>query len=227
MKKITAVIVARGGSKRLLRKNVLVIAGKTLVGHKICQLQQSSLIDNIIVGSEDDEILAEAKRYGAEPVRRPEFFCDEQRATANDMIRNMCELIHTDIVVWAHCTNPLVSGKTYDAAIKALSAKASGEYDSLVSVAELKEHLWDSTLKPFNYNPYDTRHVLASDLKPLYKQDGAIFIQDYENMVRNHYFFGKKPLLYIMPEEEILDINTLHDFQLAKAFIESQATANS
>src|SRR5687768_16133461 len=99
MAKVTAVIVARGGSKRLLNKNLLEIGGKTLVGHKIVQLQESTAIDNIIVGSENDSILAEAVRYGAEPVRRPDFYCDDTRASANEMIGNMCGLIHTDIVV--------------------------------------------------------------------------------------------------------------------------------
>lgn len=222
MTKTTAVIVARGGSKRVLRKNLLMIAGKSLVAHKILQLQQSASITEIVVGSEDDEILAEAARYGVQAVRRPELYCDETRATANDMIRNMCELIKTDVVVWAHCTNPLVSGATYESAIQAFVRESASGHDSLLSVAELKEHLWNHDKQPLNYNPYTSRHVLASELKPLYKQDGAIFIQPYEQMAKNHYFFGKTPYLYVMPEEEVWDINTVHDFQLAKAFLESQ-----
>jgi CMP-N-acetylneuraminic acid synthetase len=221
MTKVTAVIVARGGSQRVLRKNVLEIAGQTLVGRKITQLRQCPAIHNIIVGSEDDEILAEAARYGVEAVRRPEFYCDETRATANDMIRNMCELFLTDVVVWAHCTNPLVTGKTYADAIAIYFDKTKQGFDSLLSVAELKEHLWDSNQQPMNFDPYAASHVLASQLPSLYKQDGAIFIQPYEQMATNHYFFGKNPYLFTMPESEVLDINTLHDFRLAKAYIES------
>jgi CMP-N,N'-diacetyllegionaminic acid synthase len=222
MTKVTAVIVARGGSKRVLRKNVLMVAGKTLVAHKIGQLQQCPAITNIIVGSDDDQILAEASKHGAEAVKRPEFYCDEERASANDMIGNMCSLIRTDIVVWAHCTNPLVSGKTYGAAIDAYFRESAKGHDSLISVAELREHLWGKDGKPLNYNPYAKRHVIAAELEPIYKQDGAIFIQPYEQMAANHYYFGQKPYLYVMPDNEVLDINTMHDFALAKAFLEAQ-----
>jgi CMP-N,N'-diacetyllegionaminic acid synthase len=221
MSKVTAVIVARGGSTRVLRKNMLEIAGKTLVAHKISRLQQCAGVHEVVVGSEDDAILAEAARYGATPVRRPEFYCDETRATANDMIGNMCALIRTDTVLWAHCTNPLVSAATYDRAMQRYVEKSAEGFDSLLSVAEMKEHMWGSDHKPLNYDPYAKTHVLASHLPPLFKQDGAIFIQPYAQMARNHYFFGSRPYLFVMPESEVLDINTVHDFALARAFMES------
>lgn len=215
---ITAVIVARKGSERVPSKSLLKIDGLSLIARKICQLKECKKISRIILGSDSDEMLEEGIKYGAEIVRRPDYYCDEKVASANEMIQNMCSLIETDIICWTHCTNPLVSSQTYDKAISAFLNNT--EYDSLLSVVELKEHLWKDG-KPFNYNPYAKRHVPARELPPLYMQDGAIFIQYHKNMLENSYFFGKKPFLFTIPNEEFLDINDYKDYVIAKYLIEN------
>lgn len=217
-KEITAIIVARKGSKRILSKSLLKLNNETLIERKIQQLKNSKLINRIVVGSDSDEMLSVAQKAGAEIVKRPDFYCDESVATANDMIKNMCDLISTDIVVWAHCTNPLLSSQTYDNAISVF-IKNYPKYDSLLSVTELKEHLWEDN-KPLNYNPYAAKHTPARDLPPLYMQDGGIFIQPYCQMKKNSYFFGQRPYLFKIPSEEFLDINEMKDYLLAKALLE-------
>lgn len=92
----------------------------------------------------------------------PDYYCDESVASANEMIGNMCSLIKTDVVVWAHCTNPLLSSNTYDRAVETYFQNLP-EYDSLLSVVELKEHLWKDG-HPFNYNPYAPKHTPAREL---------------------------------------------------------------
>lgn len=217
---VTAIIVARKGSKRIKLKSLLKLGGESLVERKIRQLKQCVNIHRVVLGSDSDEILKEAEKAGAETVRRPKYFCDEELASANEMIRNMMELISTDIVVWAHCTNPLLSPKTYDKAIEAYCSNFP-KYDSLLSVVELREHLWKDG-RPFNYNPYTSRHVTARELPPLYMQDGGIFIQDYLSMKKNSYFFGNRPLLYEIPKNEFLDINEYRDYLLAKCIVEQE-----
>lgn len=163
-------------------------------------------------------MLEHAKKAGAEVVVRPDFYCDESLASANDMIHNMMTLIKTDIVVWAHCTNPFISSQTYDKAIRFFLE--NDKYDSLLSVVKVQEHLWDENKKPLNYNPYSDRHVLARELPPYYMQDGGIFIQNYKDMLSNRYFFGKKPYLFEIPVEEFSDINNERDLVVARAIYE-------
>ena len=159
-KEISAVIVARGGSVRIPSKSLLKLNNESLIERKIHQLQKCKNINRIIFGSDNQEMLDVAKSAGAEIVRRPDFYCDEKVASANDMIGNMMDLIQTDIVVWAHCTNPLLSAQTYDNAINKF-IELYPEYDSLLSVVELREHLWNEKEKPLNYNPYGPRHIPA------------------------------------------------------------------
>ena len=217
---VSAVIVARKGSVRVPNKNMLKLGSETLIERKIRQLKACKNIQRVILGSDSKEMLQIGQKAGAETVRRPDFYCDEKVASANDMIHNMCELIKTDVVVWAHCTNPLLSPETYDKAVKCFFDHAQN-FDSLLSVVEFKEHLWSENKTPLNYNPYQPRHVPARELPPYYMQDGGIFIQPYKQMLENSYFFGKKPYLFEIPPEEFLDINNMRDYILAKALIEN------
>ena len=138
---ITAIIVARKGSVRIKNKSMLKLGDDTLISNKIKQLKKCKNINRIVFGSDSDEMLKHAKSYGAETVKRAEYFCDERLASGNDMILNMLDLIKTDIVVWAHCTNPLLSSKTYDDAIQTYLINLNNGYDSLLSVVEFQEHL--------------------------------------------------------------------------------------
>ena len=184
---------------------------------RLFQIKQSKYINRIVFGSDSLTMLEHAKMYGAEVVRRPEYYCNEDLATANDMIKNMCDLISTDIVVWTHCTNPFISANTYDKAIQSFLEEQQQGFDSLLSVVEFKEHLWDEHKRPLNYNPYSPRHTPARELPSYYMQDGGIFIQPYLQMKENSYFFGKKPFLFKIPNDEFLDINTQKDYIIAQA----------
>lgn len=115
----------------------------------------------------------------------------------------------------------MLSAQTYDNAINKF-IELYPEYDSLLSVVELREHLWNKKEKPLNYNPYGPRHIPARELPPYYMQDGGIFIQPYKQMKSNSYFFGKNPYLFKIPNEEFLDINDKRDYLLARAILEEK-----
>ena len=216
-KEVTAIIVARKGSVRVPGKSLLKINGVSLIERKILQLKQCKHIDRIVLGSDSDQMLEIGEKAGAEIVRRPDYYCDEEKASANDMIKNMMELVKTDVVAWTHCTNPFISPETYDKAIETFFQN-QGKYDSLLSVVRFQEHLWDDKMQPLNYDPYAPRHTPSRELPVYHFQDGGIFIQPYEQMKRNNYFFGQKPYLFEIPENEFLDINTECDYRKALVF---------
>ena len=191
--------------------------GTTLLGYKIKKLQECEELGEIIVGSDCDEILAHAEQLGAKPVKRPDEVCDESICSANKMIGDLCGRIKTDVVVWTHCTNPNISAATYDHAIETFLNNRN--YDSLISVDLVQEHLWKDwgdMRYPLNYNPWAKEHTLAKDLSPLYKQNGAFFIQSHENALKNSYFFGENPQLFLTDLSESTDINTEIDFKIAE-----------
>lgn len=227
--KVTAVIVAKKESERLANKNTLPFGYSSLLGHKIRQLKKCKTVDEVVVGSDCDDILTLSRDFGVQGVKRPDEYCDEQNCTANQMIGNMCSLISTDIVLWSHCTNPLIQPETYDEAVNLYSESVKRKngvgdyYDSLISVDLVQEHFWQINKVPYPvyHNPYSLEHVLAKDLPKLYKQNGAIFIQSHEAMKENSYFYGKSPYLFVTPKVESLDINTEMDYKIAKYIYES------
>lgn len=211
---VTAIIPAKGESRRLPNKNLLPFAGTTLVGHKVQQLRQCSSIDAVVVGSDDDAILAEAERHGASVRRRDAYHCDESRCSANEMIRNLAAMVETDVVVWAHCTNPLCGAEIYDNAVNGFLER-SGYGDSLCSVTRVQRHAWRQR-HPLNFNPWGERHPVASELEPIHFQDGAIFIQPHRQMLENGYFYGKRPILFELEQPLGWDIDTERDLEIAR-----------
>ena len=114
------VIPARGGSKRLPRKNIKVLAGKPLIAYTIEAAKKSKHLTDYIVSSEDDEIISIAKEFGAPiPFIRPD-------ALATDEIRNIDVVYHAlnfmeaekkiryDIIVLLHPTSPIRDPKHID-----------------------------------------------------------------------------------------------------------------
>lgn len=222
---VTAIIVARGGSVRLPGKALLPFADSSILGHKIDTLRKCRNIHRVVVGSDDDAILNEAVMHGADAVRRDAYHCDERRCTANEMLYDMADLIGgsvSDVIVWAHPTNPLVSPETYDRAVDEYRDSLAYGYDSLCSVYPMQRHAWVDG-RPFNFNPRADRHPLAKELKTVHFQNGAIFIQTRGEMLANSYFYGSKPYLFPMNEYESTDVDDKADYELALCRLASSA----
>ena len=218
MGEITFCIPVRGGSKRIPRKNMLVLEGETLLARKIRQVLP---LGKVVVGSDDEEMLEEASKHGAIAIRRNKT--NEGQDSANDMIKEFMELIKPcETVVWCHVTNPFLETNTYANAINAFYDGLREGFDSLVSVHEIHGHYWQGNKPLYPLEKCRIKHICANDLSPLYEQDGGIFINKYEDMKRNCYFFGNKPKLFTIPSNEFCDINTPRDWLVCETISKLQ-----
>jgi len=91
-KTFLAIIPARGGSKRLPRKNVLELAGKPLITWTIEAALKSKYIDKVVVTSDDQEILGISEKQGADVVKRPDELASDT-ATTIDVVNHVVENI--------------------------------------------------------------------------------------------------------------------------------------
>ena len=211
-------IPVRAGSRRIPNKNMLVLDGETLIARKIRQLLP---LGTVVVGSDSDEMLREAERAGAVTVRRK--CTDEGHDSSNDMWKEFMELIepmNPDTVVWTHVTSPMTRTETYKKALEEYRLALRDGYDSLISVAEVKEHFWCTDMRTPMYNVTwckNMRHLCANELSPLYKQTGAIFIQSYKQAKQCPYFFGDRPKLFVTNFMESFDLNTPEDLVCLQA----------
>jgi CMP-N-acetylneuraminic acid synthetase len=226
-KEVVALIPARAGSVRVKNKNLMLLNGGTLIARKIKQLKDAGIF-RVYVGSDSNQILEEAEKNGAIAVHRDPNACDESKSSANEMIRDFSGRVEGGVAIWAHCTNPFVYGKHYIEALKNFYnlIEKSKQYDSLLSVTKIQSHMWSDQKKPINYNPWSERHTLAKDLKPVYFQDGAIFIQKLIDFQSNNYFFGKKPHLFELDYLSSFDINFPEDLRLAEILVEKMDIIN-
>lgn len=207
-----AIVIARSGSGRLPNKNMLGFKGRPLIAHKVWQLKQCDLIDEVVVGADSDELLTAAEKEGAIVFKREPEFCDERSRSWNEVIFDMVRRVTAERIVWAHCTNPCIRPHTYDRAIEAYNAREFE--DSLVSVTRVQSHVWWNR-KPLNFDPWGPKHLVAADLAPVFFQNGGIFIAPRPLMLRNKYVYGRTPLLFEIPTDEATDIDTLEDYKRA------------
>ncbi len=221
--KVLAVITARGGSKGLPRKNVLPCGGQPLIAWAIGAVRASRLVDRLVVSTDDAEIAAVSREYGAEvPFMRPSEL-------AGDASPHVLAVQHAvkwleehagesyEYVALVQPTSPLMTAEDVDGAIR--GALDNGA-DSVITIHEAKEH------------PYYMR-VMAADgcvdymmeegfgvgrrqeLPAAYAQGGAVFVIRTAVMFRDNVLETKRPHAYVMPPERSLDVDTWWDFKLA------------
>ena len=144
-KTFLAIIPARGGSKRLPRKNILDLSGRPMISWSIDAGLKSKYIDKVVVSSDDDEILDIAKKFKAETVKRPGELASDI-ATSNDVVKHTLENIEEhDYIVLLQPTSPLRNYKHIDEAIKLLEKKSA---DAIISVCKTDHTpLWSNTLQ--------------------------------------------------------------------------------
>ena len=115
MPKILAVITARGGSKGLVRKNILDLAGMPLIAWTIQAAKQSKYINRVVLSSDDDEIMTVAEKYGCEvPFRRPAMLASDDASSLDVLFHAIGEVSGYDYVILLQPTSPLRTSTDID-----------------------------------------------------------------------------------------------------------------
>jgi len=218
-KNFLAIIPARGGSKRLPRKNILDLNGKPLIVYSIETGLNSKYIDKVIVTSDDDEILNISKKLGVSTIKRPDVLASDT-ATSFDATKHTIENSDKyDYVILLQPTSPLRNYTHVDEAIELLDQKNA---DAIVSVCEMEHSpLWSNTLDDsLSMNGFLRDEVLnkrSQDLEKYYRLNGAIYICKTDKLLEEESFFLKENIFaYIMDRESSIDIDDEIDFQLSK-----------
>lgn len=218
-KSFLAIIPARGGSKRLPRKNILDLNGKPLISWSIEAGLNSKYIDKIIVTSDDEEILNIAKELGVKTIKRPEKLASDT-ATTFDAIQHTIENVEQcDYTVLLQATSPLRDAKHIDEAVELLEQKNA---DAVVSVCEMEHSpLWSNTLDENlsmdNFLKDEVFNKRSQDLEKYYRLNGALYICKTEKLLQEKSFFLKEKIFaYRMDKESSVDIDEEIDFKIAE-----------
>jgi len=222
-KTFLAIIPARGGSKRLPRKNILDLGGKPLIAWSIEAGLKSKYLDKVIVTSDDDEILAIAKEFGSETIKRPDELASDT-ATSFDAIKHTIENVDRyDYIVLLQPTSPLRTAKYIDEAIELLESKKA---DAVISVCEMDHSpLWSNTLPDDGNMAFfikdEVKNRRSQDLEPYYRLNGAIYITKTDSLLEEKSFFLEKNIFaYKMDRESSVDIDEEMDFFMASILLQ-------
>lgn len=207
--KLTAVIPVRAGSQRVKNKNTKPFADSNLLKIKLETLKKISMIDNIVVNSDSDEMLDIALSYGVSTHKREEYYASSE-CDNSEFFKHIAETTDTDYIMCSHVTSPLISAETYFSCVDKFM---NSNMENLVTVCDVKHHMWLDG-KPLNYNPSESPN--SQDLPDIVGLTYGISILGKDDMIKHKNVVTDNPYFYRLDEIESIDIDTEYDFMVAE-----------
>lgn len=222
-----AIIPARGGSKGVPRKNLRRIAGRSLVGWSVLHGLEAELVDDVVVSSDDQEILAEAVRCGAKPLVRPDELATDEASTDSVLwhAMNMLGWKH-DLVVLLQPTVPVRAAGLVDSCIRRLVEVGA---DSLFTARAL-HFVWHrrcranhagvlvpGPLKQENCSGARIRRQEFNVADHRWQEDGSVFVSRAKLLADTRARLGGT--IELFPSPPTVDIDTEQDLRIAEALL--------
>ena len=209
---LTVFLPCRRGSERVLDKNKRRFGDLEhgLVELKLWQLEKSSLVDSVIVSTDDPWIYSNAYGKISTHWRDPDL-CQSTTST-DDLIPHAVDLIPNGDILWTHCTSPFITAEIYDEMIRAY--REPGDHDSLMTVQRVQGFYWRGNA-PVNYSRKAERWPRTQTIDPMGKVTSGGFIAPSETY-RKGDRIGERPRLFAVAAVAGMDIDTPEDFALAE-----------
>jgi pseudaminic acid cytidylyltransferase len=221
MKNAIAIIPARGGSKRIPKKNIKKFFGKPLIAYSIEVALQSQLFDKVIVSTDDEEIAKIAKKYGAEvPFLRPKAISDDY-SSSGDAIKHAIEFLQQrgdefQYVCTIYATAPLLQKEYLIEGFEKLKASNAAMAFSVTSMPFPIQRTFKITpegrCEMFTPEHFYTR---SQDLEEAYQDAGQFYWQNLKVPLKD-LPFGGESVPVILPRNLVQDIDTLEDWEQAE-----------
>ena len=204
-KRVLAITLARGGSRGIIKKNIVPINNKPLLSYTIEEALKSKYIDNYIVATDDKDIEQVCVDNNIKCFRRKKV--SDIQTSADGLVEVLKDIDTYDYVVEIMCTNPLKKVGDIDNVIEKLDTTKS---DSVVSVVRIWDNhpsrvkfIENDMLKGFDSreNP-DIQGQRRQDLEPpAYVRNGSIYAMTWNQIINHGLRLGKVTRPYIMPQE--------------------------
>jgi len=228
LKKILGIIPARGGSKGIPGKNIRQVAGKPLIKWAIESAQDSNLITDFYVSTDDVEIAKVARSCGAEVLMRPDNLAQDKTPMI-PAVQHACsqaEVINGqyDFIVLLQPTAPQRTGADIDAALNLLIK--SKDADSVVSVYMVEDthpsRMYTKDNEFLVKYAEEPAGALRQDLDSVYHRNGAIYACDRELLMNDELLIGNKCVAYEMPKERSGNIDDMLDLHITELMLSLQ-----
>lgn len=224
---VLGLITARGGSKGVPGKNILMVGGRPLIQWSIDAARQSRYLDRLILSSDDPAIMAAAEHGGCEvPFRRDAALATDAASSSDVVADALTRVPGFDIVVLLQPTSPLRTAADIDAAIELMISSGA---PACVSVCEAPVHpAWifrlDGERRLSAFVDHGTMPHRRQDLTPAWCLNGAVYVADCDWFLRGRAFVSPDTVGYPMPAERSLDIDTMKDVEELRRIVSRTAS---
>jgi N-acylneuraminate cytidylyltransferase len=220
--KTIALIPARGGSKRIPKKNLYFVGGSPLISYALNACLKSNA-DEVWVSSDNDEILNFSKFMGAESIKRSEELSTDITST-DDVMVDFAKKVDFDILVLVQATSPLVRWFDINVGINLI---VSGKYNSVFSAISAKTNdilFWNMDeffCSPVNFDLLN-RSFSQTRKNPYFIETGAFFVITKDALLKSGTRYGDKIGVVEVPLYTIFQIDNIADVPIIECLIDFQ-----
>ncbi len=216
--RLVAVLPMKAHSERIPGKNFKSFAGKPLFRWILDTLLSIEEIERVIINTDGRELI---ESHGG--IDDPRVLMRERSADLRGDLVSMNLVIADDLAnvpacmyLMTHTTNPLLSGNTIRDAVAAFRrAREGNSVDSLFSVNRLQSRFYDANAHPINHDP--TNLIRTQDLEPWFEENSNLYLFTRESFERTHARIGERPMMYVTPGIESVDVDDEESWRLAES----------
>jgi CMP-N-acetylneuraminic acid synthetase len=216
LRPIVALLPMKANSERVKGKNFRNFCGKPLFRWILDTLLKVEEIDLIVINTDARHILAENGLVETDRIiirdRKPEICGDS--VSMNLILADDIANVDAGMYLMTHTTNPLMSADTISKSINAFrGAYASGSADSLFTVDKVQTRFYRQDCSAVNHDPANL--IRTQDLEPWFEENSNLYIFTCDSFSKTRARIGVKPMMYVSPRFESIDIDDQEDWDFA------------
>ena len=213
-----AIILARGGSKTIPKKNIKNFCGKPLIAWSIEQAKKTKNIHDVWVSSDDKKILSISKKFGAKIILRPKSLSTSKSSSVSGWIHAINEIEKTrkiDTVVALQATSPIRESSDLESSVQKFSRN---NFDSMFSASKIGDfYIWRKKGKSYSSINYDFRNrPRRQDFEEQYVENGSFYIFKPKTIKKFENQLGGKIGIFLMDFWKSFEIDDYEDFKFLK-----------
>jgi len=216
-----AIITARGGSKRIPKKNIKEFCGKPMIAYSIEAALQSGVFDEVMVSTDSEEIAEISRSYGASiPFMRSEKTAGDYATTRDVLMEVLNEYVKRgrsfDDMTCIYPTAPFVTAQKLRDAVRLFKETNSSLLIPVVQFSYPPQRAYivrDGKLR-FKWEEY--RYARSQDLEPFYHEAGQFYCYDIKDYLAADGAIKENIIPFVLPETEVQDIDTEEDWKMAE-----------
>jgi CMP-N-acetylneuraminic acid synthetase len=215
---ITALLPMKANSERIPNKNYRIISGKPLFAWMLEVLCDLDFVDRIIINTDANTDVFDGYLDDSKIILRKRSLdlCGDM-VSMNKIIEDDISSDENNVFLMTHTTNPLISKETFTKAIQTFIHRDKSIFDSLYSTTKFQGRFYYEGSVAINHNPDEL--IRTQDLPPVFLENSCLYLFEKETFMQTKTRIGKKPILFITPQLESVDIDTEDDWLVASLLL--------